>query len=197
MKAGRHRSFDEDIALGKAMEVFWTNGYSGTSLIDLTQAMGINKPSLYSAFGNKEALFKKSLDMFVQKYGTVHAKYLFEVDVCLHDRLQQYLTSIVNMATNPQLPGGCFVCNSTTEMSGECVPTGALQAITKINDSTKKNLLNFFDAEHLKGNLRGDSSPAVLASYLLTLQFGLATMARYGVAHDELSDVIAHSLTVV
>ena len=56
MKAGRHRVFDKDIALEQAMEVFWTNGFPGTSLSDLTTAMGINKPSLYSAFGNKEEL---------------------------------------------------------------------------------------------------------------------------------------------
>ena len=53
---GRPRAFDEDAALKKAMEVFWSKGYDAASLSDLTAAMGINPPSLYAAFGNKEAL---------------------------------------------------------------------------------------------------------------------------------------------
>ena len=197
MKAGRHRSFDKDIALGKALEVFWMNGYSGASLADLTEAMGINKPSMYSAFGNKEELFKKSLDMFVHKYGIVHTKFLFETDVCLHDRLQRYLMSIMEMATNPHLPGGCFVCSSTNGLNSDCLPLGALQAITNINDSTRTALLHFFETESSKGTLQRGCSPFVMANYLLTLQFGLATMAKNGADLDTLSEVILHSLAGV
>ncbi|MGV0105655.1 TetR/AcrR family transcriptional regulator [Nostoc sp. DSM 114160] len=58
---GRPREFDTDDALNRAMYVFWRKGYLGTSLSDLTEAMGINRPSLYAAFGNKESLFRKVL----------------------------------------------------------------------------------------------------------------------------------------
>src|SRR5437867_5809784 len=61
---GRPRAFDVEQALDRALEVFWRKGYEGTSLPDLTRAMGINRPSLYAAFGNKETLFRKALDRY-------------------------------------------------------------------------------------------------------------------------------------
>ena len=64
---GRPREFDECTALDAAMGVFWKNGYEGTSLTDLTDAMGINRPSLYAAFGSKEGLFRRVMDRYSQR----------------------------------------------------------------------------------------------------------------------------------
>ena len=66
MTLGRPRAFDIDQALDCALRVFWRKGYEGTSLPDLTKAMGINRPSLYAAFGNKEELFRKALDLYAE-----------------------------------------------------------------------------------------------------------------------------------
>src|SRR3984893_8054267 len=68
-RMGRSRSFDIDRALDRALRVFWRKGYEGASLSDLTKAMGVNRPSLYAAFGNKEALFKKAIDRYVEGPG--------------------------------------------------------------------------------------------------------------------------------
>ena len=64
MPSGRARQFDVDEALDRALEVFWARGYEGATLPELTMAMGINRPSLYAAFGNKEQLFRKALDRY-------------------------------------------------------------------------------------------------------------------------------------
>src|SRR5207245_10721957 len=64
-RPGRPRAFDPDVALERAMHVFWAKGYEGASLSDLTRAMRINRPSLYAAFGNKEQLFRKVLDRYM------------------------------------------------------------------------------------------------------------------------------------
>lgn len=193
MKAGRQRVFNKDVALEKAMEVFWTNGFPGTSLSDLTAAMGINKPSLYSAFGNKEELYKSTLKRYVEKQGAIHTKYLFSADKCLRERLQDYLTSIAQMVTDPKLPGGCYVCLSTSEVGGTCIPEEAMQTIIKINKTTKSSLAAFFKSEIAAGNVINKRSPAVMANYILSLQFGLAVMARNGKKLTELNEMIKFS----
>ena len=105
MAAGRQREFDKQIALDAAMELFWSNGYSGTSLSDLTNAMGINKPSLYAAFGNKEALCISALNQYVSKYGSPHMEELNAPNKSLRSRLTAYLKSIARMVSDPALPG--------------------------------------------------------------------------------------------
>ena len=79
VQKGRPRGFDAAEALDKALHVFWQRGYEGTSLSDLTEAMGINRPSLYAAFGNKEELFRRALDRYAEKGpGAVYRKALAE-----------------------------------------------------------------------------------------------------------------------
>jgi len=193
MKAGRHRTFDKDIALDQAMQVFWSNGYPGTSLADLTDAMGINKPSLYAAFGNKEKLYQSALAMYVEKHGAIHTEHLFTTDQSLDVRVQNYLSSIAKMLTDPKLPGGCMVCISTSEVGGTCIPTAALESVLKINELTKTSLTAFFSDEILQGNIGSTSSATILANYLLSLQFGLSVMARNGAKLAELCEIIKFS----
>jgi len=195
MSAGRHRNFDKDIALDAAVELFWTNGYLGTSLSDLTSAMGINKPSLYSAFGNKEELFKSVLNRYVKTYGEHHVKELFSSKKSLKKRLLCYLESMADMLSDPSMPGGCLITTCTCEAGGDCLPAGAFQAVKIINESTKKALIEFFSAEISQGNLGKSCSAEVLANYLFTIQFGLAVMARNGAKQKELNNVIKYAVS--
>lgn len=196
MGAGRLREFDIDHALDNAMELFWRDGYNGTSLSDLTTVMGISKPSLYAAFGNKESLFISALNQYVHKYGTPHINLLHTPNKSLKRRLESYLKSMAEMLTDPKLPGGCFVTTSTCESRSHCLPSDALQAITKINEATINAFVDFFTNEELQGHLTTTSSPHVLASYLLTLQYGLAVMARNGSTKSVLDKVIDHSILI-
>lgn len=195
MSAGRQRSFNKEDALTKAMEVFWRNGYSGTSLSDLTEAMGINKPSLYAAFGNKEQLYVSALNEYVLKFGVPHFDKLLAPNLSLKQRVRAYLDSVAKMVTDPKLPGGCFVTSSTCEAGSDCIPSDALRTVTKINETTTNAFVNFFKDEQTKGNISSTSSSEVLADFLLAMQFGLAVMARNEIKQDRLEQVINHSLS--
>lgn len=194
MAAGRQREFDEQVALDAAMKVFWSNGYSGTSLGELTDAMGINKPSLYAAFGNKEALFVSALNHYVSRHGSPHMDELHTPNKSLRSRLRAYLDSIARMVCDPSLPGGCFVAATTNEAGGDGLPAGATQAVAKINQLTRNALVDFFHQEALVGNVISGSSAEVLADYLLTLQYGLAVMARNKAKRKLLERVIEHAI---
>jgi len=196
MSAGRLREFDKEAALESAMTLFWRDGYSGTSMSDLTAAMGINKPSLYSAFGNKEALFISSLNQFVEKHGVPHARYLLTPNQSLRQRLELYLKSIADMASDTSLPGGCFITLSSCEARSHCLPDDALQEISKIMSVNVKTLTDFFSHELQNDNLVTETTPEVLANYLLTLQNGLTVMARSGVKRNILYKVIDQSVTL-
>jgi AcrR family transcriptional regulator len=194
MTAGRNRSFDKDDALEQAMLVFWTNGYPGTSLSDLTNAMEINKSSLYSAFGNKEKLFNQAIDLYLNKYGLVHTDELSKTEKTLPERIRNFLLSIARMITSFNLPTGCLLCNSTSEIAGNCLPDKAAKKISAMNQQTVISLTDFFQKEQQKENLNDKFSPNTLANYLLTLQFGLAVSARNGSDMQELEEVINFSI---
>ena len=195
MGAGRQRAFDKEEALNKAMEVFWRKGYSGTSLSDLTEAMGINKPSLYAAFGNKEDLFVSAINQYVGEYGIPHFEKLVSPDSSFKDRVKAYLESIAKMISDSKLPGGCFVATSTCEAGGDCLPENAMETILRINTTSTESFISLFRDEQAKGNIVSTAPPEVLADFLLTQQFGLAVMARNGIKEDRLKEVISHTVS--
>ena len=194
MSTGRQRQFQKEEALARAIEVFWQKGYSGTSLSDLTEAMGINKPSLYAAFGNKEKLFVSAINEYVEQYGAPHFDKLLNGDASLRERVKAYLDSIANMVTNAKLPGGCFVAASTCEEGSDCLPEGAEETIRSINAASVKAFVGFFRDEQAKGHIESSVSPEVLSDYLLTQQFGLALMARNGISRARLEKMIDHAV---
>src|SRR6516225_7036799 len=106
MPTGRPRAFDIDKALDRALKVFWRKGYEGASLPELTRAMGINRPSLYAAFGNKEALFRKVLD----RYAEGPAAYVREAltEPTARAVAERLLGGAVDLLSGPRGPRGCL-----------------------------------------------------------------------------------------
>ena len=114
-------------------------------------------------------------------------------DRSLKTRVQAYLESIARMVSDTSLPGGCFVAISTCEIGSDCLPPQAMENVLAINNASTEAFVNFFRDEQEKGHLRSTTTPEVLADYLLTLQFGLAVMARDGIKKERLDQVIRHA----
>src|ERR1700730_63736 len=104
---GRPRAFDPDVALDRAMHVFWAKGYEGASLSNLTRAMRINRPSLYAAFGNKEQLFGRVLDRYMNGPLAFFQKALAARKA--RDVIEQIFFGVADMAGDPRAPAGCLV----------------------------------------------------------------------------------------
>src|ERR1700733_10066888 len=107
MAMGRPREFDTERVLDAAMEVFWRHGYEGATVAELTEAMGINPPSLYAAFGSKEGLLKAALDRYAEK----RAEFLREVLAAPTARevAERMLLRIADLHTDPANPPGCLL----------------------------------------------------------------------------------------
>jgi AcrR family transcriptional regulator len=180
--AGRPRTFDTDTALESAMQVFWRKGYEGTSLSDLTTAMGVNPPSLYAAFGSKEKLFRKAMDRYEQGPGGYTPKAL-EARTA-RDVAEQLLAGAVTLHGTTRNPKGCLGVQGALAC-GESA--GAVQ-----RDQSGRRILaeklvrQRFESAKAEGDLPGDSNPADLARYIRAVICGMAVQSADGATRKEL-----------
>lgn len=182
---GRPRNFDLDKALEKALEVFWSKGYDGASLSDLTEAMGINKPSLYAAFGNKEQLFLKAVELYENRpcaffYPALEQPTAYKVAEAM------LMGAATNMADKSH-PHGCVVVQSALSCS-EAAASVKEALIAKRRDG-EQNLCARLKRAQQEGDLPEQADPAVLARYLGTVMQGMAIQATNGATQDELLQV--------
>ena len=190
MAGGRQLQFDKEKALEEAMLVFWKKGFLGASLSELTTVMGINKPSLYSAFGNKEDLFVRATEHYLTKHASPHVDCLNEEKLALNERVKNYLLSVVTMLCDSETPNGCFIAVAANELAGESLPEKATQTIVYAGNYAETYLTDFFAAEKVKGNLTTDISVEELTLIIITLLHGLSSVARSGKSHQQLKSVI-------
>jgi AcrR family transcriptional regulator len=178
---GRPRAFDADKALDQATRIFWKHGYEGTSLPQLTEAMGINRPSLYAAFGNKESLFRKVIDRYVEKAGVLIREALAEPTA--RAAVERLLKGII---VNPT-PGrirGCLLVQGALACGNSADPIR--KELARRRGAGERALRKRFEQAVTEGDLPRDSDPAALAKYVATLQHGLAVQSAGGADRKEL-----------
>lgn len=194
MAGGRQREFDEKNALDNAMKVFWAKGFTGASLTDLTKSMGINKPSMYAAFGNKEQMFILALNNYVDHYLSHHLPYLQQSGKNTQQQLIDYLTAIVDMLTSKETPKGCFLSLCIAESVSEDWPQQAQAAVDELKNMAEKLLIEFFIRQKSQGDF--DQDPQQMAQFMVAVIHGLAALSRAGKNKKALMQVIDVTLSV-
>lgn len=190
MTSGRKREFDSDVALDVAMHLFWQKGYVGTSLIDLTESMGISKPSMYRAFGNKESLFIKTTRRYVETKMKSHLDRLFEEGHSLKQRLKNHMMSIVEMQCSSQPAKGCYLAFCQSEVVSGVIPKEAEQILIDAEAMPMQLYTDLFKNDAEATQLGLDQNAHANSLSLYTMLKGTASMARSGVSKSELEHSI-------
>ncbi|WP_054112782.1 TetR/AcrR family transcriptional regulator [Marinagarivorans algicola] len=194
MASGRKLTFDKHQALEAAMYVFWKKGYGGASLAELTHSMGINKPSLYAAFGNKEALFVQATDYYAEVIGAKHNAFLTQKDTPLSMRLKLFLTSIIKGQCDKNNPKGCYISLCAAETESEDIPQAAQQKILEVSELTYKALVTLFKEDVEAQHYKLDTQAQHHACFLMATIHGTAAMARAGKSQKALMPVVDHAI---
>jgi len=176
---GRPREFEIEQALESAMLVFWRNGYEGTSLTDLTTAMNINRPSLYATFGDKESLFFQALERYLEHYG---AKGVHELTQHTEIRaaIAAFLDCVAMLLTDPRLPPGCFIANSTLECGGQRFDAVG-RRLNQCHAATEAALYQRLRLAQVQGQLPEGEDVQALAQFFTATILGMGVMARTNV----------------
>jgi AcrR family transcriptional regulator len=186
MALGRPRAFDIDEALDCALKVFWQKGYEGASLPDLTRAMGINRPSLYAAFGNKEALFRKAIDRYLEGPGCHVGEAIKEPTA--RAVVERVLRAGIDLVTDSRNPGGCFMVQSALACGDTA--DAIRRELVKRRAEGEAALRARFERAVSEGDLPSGSDPADLARYVSTVLNGMSVQAAGGATCDELLKVV-------
>ncbi|SAI70931.1 TetR family transcriptional regulator [Bordetella ansorpii] len=188
---GRPRAFDRQQALCRAMEIFWERGYEGTSMAELTAAMGIAAPSLYAAFGSKDGLFREALALYVTAEG---AEIRQEVQRARSAReaVEALLMGSARVYTRQGRPNGCLVVLSALQANG-----GNEAVRAELSDMRMQNiglLANRLAAAMETGEIARQADPQVIARFYVTVQQGMSIQARDGARQAELEAVAQAAL---
>lgn len=187
---GRPRAFCAETALDQALKVFWEKGYEGATMADLTAAMGINRPSLYATFGNKEALFRKALDRYIE--GTSAFLRASMEQPTSRAVVEHLLGSSAEAASCPDNPHGCMTVRCALS-SGEAVDCIRLEMVRRRADG-ESILRQRLERAQAEGDLPADASPAGLARYVMTVHQGMSVQAASGADTAQLREVVHTAL---
>lgn len=182
MALGRPRQFDADEALERALRVFWQKGYEGTTLPDLVQAMKINRPSLYAAFGNKEELFRKAIDRYVDST-TVFIQNAMK-EPTARGAVEKLLNESIRLVTDRKNPRGCFMVQSALAC-GDSADALRCEMI-KRRMAGQMILRERFHRAIKEGDLPAASDADDLARYVAVVMHGMAVHAASGATRKEL-----------
>lgn len=190
-KRGRPRAFDRGVALRRAMEVFWERGYEGASLSDLTAAMGINRPSLYAAFGRKETLFREAVELYDQVEGDPVEQAIEDASTA-REAVEAMLRVNAEAYTRPGNPGGCMIVLAA--------PVGTPDSrevrnfLAERRRASLEALKRRLDRAIAEGDLAEGTDTLALATYYTTVLQGLSIQARDDATREVLDRMVDYAM---
>jgi len=187
---GRPREFDVDEALAAALRVFWSKGYEAASLTDLTEAMGITRPSLYAAFGNKEALFRKALDLYErEKLAYIGEALKAPTSRAVAERL---LRGALAMQTSDCEPKGCMRVLTSVGCSPEA--ESIRSDVMARRQSSQRALCDRMSRAQEEGDLPEGTDVEGLCAYLAAVLGGMTIQAGSGASKAQLEGLVETTL---
>jgi AcrR family transcriptional regulator len=183
---GRPREFCVEEALATALRVFWSKGYEGTSLNDLTEAMGITRPSLYAAFGNKEALFRKALDLYEREKLEYIGRALAQPTArCVAEAL---LRGAIDNACSVEEPHGCLGVITSVACGAES--QSIREEVLERGKVAKRELIARFKRAKAENNLPPHVDVEALTNLLYAVVQGICVQAGSGATREELDKLV-------
>lgn len=191
-KRGRPRALERDVGLDIATRLFWQRGYEGTSTADLTKAMGINPPTLYSMFGSKEELYRQALDFSIARE-TSRRLQVLQSDLPVDEALARYLYDIADGDTQPDKPRGCMVSTAVLQHAEENASVAQLTAA--LREASIQTLKARFDRAVEEGELPAQTDTDTLARFYGAIIQGMSAQACDGACNARLKRMIDVALT--
>lgn len=191
MRSGRPRGFCVDEALDRAMQVFWRRGYEGASMAELTSAMGLNPPSIYGCFGNKEGLFRAVLEHYESRRVNFMTSVLAVTTA--REVAERYLLGVIDFATgtNDGSPPGCLLLQSGLSSGDKQITDELARHRAEKEEALRQR---FEQAKH-DGDPTAGEEPERLARYLMVIANGLCVQAASGVSAEQLRDIVKIALS--
>jgi len=187
MARGRPRTFDKDEALERAMDVFWLRGYDGASMSDLAQAMALNPPSIYAAFGSKEGLFLAAIEKY-RETGAGGIWSVLDSDADARSVAEQVLRRTADTFTRTTPPRGCMIV--LTALESESAHPDVCAVLEGYRKENVRKLEARFERARQAGELPGDTDCSALAEYIVTVQHGMSVQARDGAGRARLHALV-------
>jgi|SRR5271163_3947258 len=187
---GRPREFDAEKALQRALRVFWQHGYEGASLTDLTRAMGINRPSLYSAFGNKEKLFRSVLDRYARESAGYVSAALEQPSA--RGVVEKILFGTAEVLSDPGHPPGCLMVQGALACGSES--RGIQRELSSRRAAGEGALRERLERAKLEGDLPPAADAADLAAYVMVVLHGMSVQAVGGASREKLRGIAERAM---
>jgi len=189
---GRPREFCVENALATALRLFWSKGYEGTSLSDLTEAMGITRPSLYAAFGNKEQLFRQALDLYEREKMAYVGQALEQPTA--RAVAKWLLEGALATISGECEPRGCLGVISSTACGSEaeCIREEVLKRSRVVHEACVDRMQRAID----EGDFTGPANAEAITKYLMAVLQGMSVQAGAGSTRQELEGVVETTLAM-